>query len=604
MAMSSIEGWRRIKHASVVSVREAFTTKSFGDSSLVFVYDYHPLATTLSAKYFVVSPLRPGAKLGVPEKSLWSYIIQISSAIKTLHSAGLAARILEPSKILVTGKNRVRLNCCGIFDMINFDGGKNVIQFQQDDLVNFGRLIVALACGSLAAVHNLPKSLEYISRQYSIDLKNVILLLLSKRSNYKSIDEVLTMIMPRVLQEANSANSYNDILEAELLKETENGRVVRLLSKLGFINERPEFDMDPSWSETGDRYLLKLFRDYVFHQVDELGNPVVDIGHVLQCLNKLDAGVDEKIMLMSRDEQSCLITFVHKRNTNTLTWTSAYSRLSSLNSDIPKLVTRAWDDLPESKPQLQQPSTPSALLIDPSRRYGHLKPCPSIPSPPSAPRESFRYGQKVILVNSSTKSSNNKPVPEACLTFDSWTKIGPNYRLMVSTHNPHNPVSRTVFEITPFDRDSDSHNTTTEAFGNVLTYGSRFRLTTVVGGKEVAVCCPLVSINNLPGGGEGNQALVLSESIWDMSCVFVLEPLKVAVERGVFKEPVVDRHQEKEEDGFVLTCVAGKRVVTSHRERKLLSLLGGDVYSVVSAQITGTYMAPSAMSWKFVSVDK
>ncbi|ORY52958.1 hypothetical protein BCR33DRAFT_693378 [Rhizoclosmatium globosum] len=304
-AMTSIEGWRRIKHAGVVSVREAFTTKAFGDNSLVFVYDYFPLSTTLSAMYFV--PLRAGAKPGVPEKSLWSYIIQISSAIKTLHSSGLAARILEPSKLLVTGKNRVRLNCCGIFDMINYDGGKNVIQFQQDDLVNFGRLIVALACGSLAAVHNLPKSLEYISRQYTPDVKNVILLLLSKRSNYKSIDEVLNMIMPKILQEANSAYSYNDLLESELAKETENGRVVRLLCKLGFINERPEFDMDPAWSETGDRYLLKLFRDYVFHQVDELGNPVVDVGHVLQCLNKLDAGVDERIMLMSRDEQSCLI---------------------------------------------------------------------------------------------------------------------------------------------------------------------------------------------------------------------------------------------------------------------------------------------------------
>lgn len=27
------------------------------------------------------------------------------------------------------------------------------------------------------------------------------------------------------------------------------------------------FEMDPTWAETGDRYLLKLFRDYVFHQV-------------------------------------------------------------------------------------------------------------------------------------------------------------------------------------------------------------------------------------------------------------------------------------------------------------------------------------------------
>jgi PAB-dependent poly(A)-specific ribonuclease subunit 3 len=31
MAMSTIENWRRIRHANVVSVREAFTTKAFGD---------------------------------------------------------------------------------------------------------------------------------------------------------------------------------------------------------------------------------------------------------------------------------------------------------------------------------------------------------------------------------------------------------------------------------------------------------------------------------------------------------------------------------------------------------------------------------------------
>eukprot|EP01047_Picozoa_sp_COSAG01_P086936 COSAG01_NODE_19778_length_989_cov_19.148315_1_plen_44_part_10 len=35
----------------------------------------------------------------------------------------------------------------------------------------------------------------------------------------------------------------------------------RLLIKLGFINERPEHRRDDRWSETGDRYMLKLFRD-------------------------------------------------------------------------------------------------------------------------------------------------------------------------------------------------------------------------------------------------------------------------------------------------------------------------------------------------------
>lgn len=46
------------------------------------------------------------------------------------------------------------------------------------------------------------------------------------------------------------------------------------------------FALEPRWSETGDRYIIKLFRDYVFHQVDEHGNPLVNMSHVLTCLNK------------------------------------------------------------------------------------------------------------------------------------------------------------------------------------------------------------------------------------------------------------------------------------------------------------------------------
>ena len=38
--------------------------------------------------------------------------------------------------------------------------------------------------------------------------------------------------------------SYNDLLESELSKEVENGRLFRVVCKLGFINERPEY----AWS--------------------------------------------------------------------------------------------------------------------------------------------------------------------------------------------------------------------------------------------------------------------------------------------------------------------------------------------------------------------
>lgn len=70
---------------------------------------------------------------------------------------------------------------------------------------------------------------------------------------------------------------------------------------------RLRFGRSHRWSETGDRYIIKLFRDYVFHQVDENLDPIVNLTHVLTRLNKLDAGSDEKIMLMARDEQSCLV---------------------------------------------------------------------------------------------------------------------------------------------------------------------------------------------------------------------------------------------------------------------------------------------------------
>jgi PAB-dependent poly(A)-specific ribonuclease subunit 3 len=114
-------------------------------------------------------------------------------------------------------------------------------------------------------------------------------------------------------------SSYNDHIEGYLSRELENARLVRLLTKMGFINERPEFEHNPQWHESGDRFLLKLFRDYVFHQVNDVGEPVVDIAHVLTCLNKLDAGTDERIQLVSRDEQAGFVV-TYKEVTPLVKW--------------------------------------------------------------------------------------------------------------------------------------------------------------------------------------------------------------------------------------------------------------------------------------------
>lgn len=42
-------------------------------------------------------------------------------------------------------------------------------------------------------------------------------------------------------------------------------------------------------------------------QTDEGGSPILEWGHTVECLNKLDAGVSEQLMLLSRDEGSMLV---------------------------------------------------------------------------------------------------------------------------------------------------------------------------------------------------------------------------------------------------------------------------------------------------------
>jgi PAB-dependent poly(A)-specific ribonuclease subunit 3 len=143
----------------------------------------------------------------------------------------------------------------------------------------------------------------------------------------------MPMIGARFYTQVENCLLHNDLLENELTKEMENGRLFRLLTKLGVINERPQFGLDPAWAETGDRYLLKLFRDYLFHQVTGSGAPWLDLSHIIQTLNKLDARSPERICLVSRDEQSVMVVSYEHLN-NCLS--SVFSELQqACNSDVP-----------------------------------------------------------------------------------------------------------------------------------------------------------------------------------------------------------------------------------------------------------------------------
>jgi len=121
------------------------------------------------------------------------------------------------------------------------------------------------------------------------------------------IEDVCRALASKAMEEMDSAHAVVDGMEEVLGMEFESGRALRILLKMGCVNERPEFGVDRRWSETGDCYVLKLFRDYVFHQADAAGRPVLDLGHLVTSLNKLDASDEEKIVLTSRDGKSIMV---------------------------------------------------------------------------------------------------------------------------------------------------------------------------------------------------------------------------------------------------------------------------------------------------------
>ncbi|KAM3548693.1 hypothetical protein MY1884_006044 [Beauveria asiatica] len=312
-AIRSVKEWRRIDNANVVTIHDAFTSRAFGDSSLIFVQDYHPLAKSLAEHHLTANPVhgqRYQPKSPVSEAVIWGYISQIANALKAIHSSNLAARCIDVSKILLTGKNRIRLNACSILDVVQFENRRPLLELQQDDFVQFGRTMLCLATGTLPVhLNNITASLEQMSRTYSAELRDTIIWLFTPAQTpaQKTIDEFIRGVAGHIVTTLDQSQHLADELNTELYRELENGRVARLLMKLGTINERPEFDGDRAWSENGERYMLKLFRDHVFHQVDSNNNPVLDMGHMLRNLNKLDAGTDEKICLTSRDEQTVFI---------------------------------------------------------------------------------------------------------------------------------------------------------------------------------------------------------------------------------------------------------------------------------------------------------
>ena len=315
-AIRAGQAWKNIISANIVRIVDVFTNRGFGDSSLFIATEYHPLSKTLLEHHHLGGHSHSARSRGshskdqITEPALWSYVVQIASALKAVHNSGLAARVLDPSKILVTGKNRIRLNGCAVLDVVQFDANSHtpLAQAQRQDLVDFALVILTVGSGTPDAGQNFARSMDAFKRYFKPELQNAVVWLYSAMQNQeKTIDSFITLISNQTITAFNASLHMDDELNSQLAREVENARLFRLMAKLNFITERPEYMTDQAWSENGERYFLKLFRDFVFHQVDAQNRPVIDLAHVVLTLNKLDAGTDEKITLVSRDEQSVFV---------------------------------------------------------------------------------------------------------------------------------------------------------------------------------------------------------------------------------------------------------------------------------------------------------
>ena len=300
--------WSRLKNSNIATAHLAFSTQAFGDTSVIIVNDFFPSSTTLRDRHSP-SALRSTNRIlspQIPEQLLWSYMVQIANALKAIHASGSAARSMEAKRWLVTDEDRIRFTGCGLVDILD-PTSEALQELQHQDLQGLGKLIFFLGTTS---AHNKVRLTDHFKRVYTPRLNNAVEWLQQRSvtpDRTGTVEDFLKIIATDAIDAFDASLRLDDVQQYYLNKEQENSRLLRLQFKLNAINNRSEYETDASWREQGQREALKLFRDYVFHQVDASGNPVLDMGHMLACLNKLDVGIEEKMMLTSRSEQTVIV---------------------------------------------------------------------------------------------------------------------------------------------------------------------------------------------------------------------------------------------------------------------------------------------------------
>tara|TARA_B110000305_G_C19222343_1_gene531185 strand:- start:247 stop:597 length:351 start_codon:yes stop_codon:yes gene_type:complete len=102
----------------------------------------------------------------------------------------MAVRCIHMSKVLRCAGGRVRVNCVGVVDVLEFEARRSLPELQREDMVQLGRLILSLCTRSMVDQHTdnntLGRCILHIQQHFSPDLHALALTLISKVSRERS----------------------------------------------------------------------------------------------------------------------------------------------------------------------------------------------------------------------------------------------------------------------------------------------------------------------------------------------------------------------------------------------------------------------------------
>lgn len=136
-------------------------------------------------------------------------------------------RCLDSSHVLsvpdpTTTRLRLRINCLGVVDALEFEARTHVSELQQHDIRMLGKLILSLATGSTNVLDNLRNCESFLAQNYSPELHNLTMTLLQS-PRPPNIADISRVLYPHCYEEQDAIMQTCDLTGQALSSEYESG---------------------------------------------------------------------------------------------------------------------------------------------------------------------------------------------------------------------------------------------------------------------------------------------------------------------------------------------------------------------------------------------